>query len=80
MENYYKNQLTKLKLDGEYPMSLKVYDGNGASTNQMSINSESIPVLIEFLKSLQDGLGDNNKDESYSVVKSTFNSVFEKVR
>jgi hypothetical protein len=78
MENYYKNQLAKLKPDGEYPVSLKLYDGQGSSTNQMDLNTDSIPVLIEFLKSVQDSLDNSNKDESYSVVKSTFNSVFGK--
>lgn len=77
MENYYKNQLSKLNLDQEYPTSLKIFDGHGKSTNQMDLNTESIPVLIEFLKSLQDTL---NKPESYSYVHSTFDSVFGKVK
>ena len=67
MENYYKNQLSKLNLDQEYTTSLKIFDGHGKSTNQMDLNTESIPVLIEFLKSLRDTL---NKDTNYCTIES----------
>ena len=47
--NYYKNQLDRLT-ETEFFKSLKVYNGDGKNTNQMGINLESIPVLIDFLK------------------------------
>ena len=47
--SYYKNELNRLK-DSEYFKSVKLFDGNGENTKQMDLNSESIPVLIEFLQ------------------------------
>jgi len=46
---YYVSQLQNLKR-GEYARSIKVWDGEGSHTNQMDLNVNSIPVLIEFLK------------------------------
>jgi len=47
--NYYESQLSKLKPESEFPTSIKIFDGEGNQTNQMDLNAESIPVLIEFL-------------------------------
>jgi hypothetical protein len=49
MDDYYKDQLKRLK-NGEYQKSLKLFDGNGNATNQMDLNIDSIPVLIQFLQ------------------------------
>ena len=46
---YYRDQLNELK-DGEYPKSIKVFDGEGNSTKQMDLNTESIVALFEFLE------------------------------
>lgn len=50
--NYYKEELKKLK-DSEYFKNLIVSDDQGSKTKTLSINLESIPVLIEFLKKEQ---------------------------
>lgn len=53
--NYYESQLKELNTKSEYPLSIKLFDGEGGNTKQLDLNEESIPVLIEFLKSLKDG-------------------------
>lgn len=60
---YYKDQLNKL-VNSEWFKSLKIFDGSGNSTHQMNLNTESIPILIEFLKKEQKRLkllGDQTK-------------------
>jgi len=49
LDNYYKNQLKRLKPDRVYSQSIKIMDGVGNTTNCLSLNSESIPILIAFL-------------------------------
>lgn len=81
MNNYYKNQLEKLKV-GVFLSSIVVTDGHGNATDDMDLNLESIPVVIDFLKSIQtkqhDKLIDKRVDEIKDlpdVVKFLLDSV-----
>jgi hypothetical protein len=49
MKSYYASELKALK-DGNFPKSVKIFDGEGNQTKQLDLNAESIPVLIEYLK------------------------------
>lgn len=49
--NYYKRQLERLK-ETDYLMAVKFVDGLGTQTNNMNLNKESIPVIIEWLLKL----------------------------
>jgi hypothetical protein len=57
MENYYKDQLKKLNIDSEYPLSIKIFDGQGNTTNQLDLNKESIQALKMFISQLELKLG-----------------------
>lgn len=46
--NYYKNQLDKIK-DTEYFKTIIITDGEGNKTKNVSLNTESIPILIKYL-------------------------------
>lgn len=46
---YYVVELNVLKPDDTYSQSVVVYDGQGNKTKTLSLNAESIPVLIDFL-------------------------------
>lgn len=48
--NYYESELSQLKPDNEYSQSMVISDGQGNKTKTLALNSESIPVLIDFLK------------------------------
>lgn len=48
--NYYESELNQLKPDDTYSQSVVIYDGQGGKTKTLSLTSESIPVLIQFLK------------------------------
>ena len=47
--NYYKKELNKIKVNGEYAPNFKLWDENGECTNMISLNGNSIPILIEWL-------------------------------
>lgn len=47
---YYKAQLDKLEHDFKYAMSMVIVDANGNKTKSLALNTESIPVIIAFLK------------------------------
>jgi hypothetical protein len=47
--NYYKRQLEKIVLSSDYVPTITVYDSEGNTTHHLSLNSESIPELIEWL-------------------------------
>jgi hypothetical protein len=49
MKNYYKKELEQLK-DSEYAKTVKLFDNQGNSTKHLSLNAESIPVLIKWLE------------------------------
>lgn len=49
MKNYYVNQLEQLK-DSEYYKTIKLVDSFGNTTKVLNLNSDSIPVLISYLK------------------------------
>lgn len=51
MENYYKNQLKRVK-NNEYVITIKLSDSEGNSTNNIDLNLKSIPVLIHYLNEL----------------------------
>lgn len=63
--NYYMKQLNRLDSNSDHPLSIKVYNDKG-STKQMNLNSESIPVLIEYLRSLQQSLDDTPSEQHIS--------------
>ena len=48
--SYYQKQLNSIDINGEYPPSIIVYDGQGGSTKQLSLNKESAKDLIQWLK------------------------------
>lgn len=50
-ESYYVSQLKRLTNFTEVNVKFHDYDGN--STNNMNLNSESIDIIIEFLKELK---------------------------
>lgn len=50
--NYYKTQLEKLKIDSDYVPTIVITDCEGDKTKHLSLNDESIPVIIEFLQGL----------------------------
>jgi len=47
--NYYKSQLEMLQPD-EFAVTIQLHDFTGARTNHLSLNKESIPILIEWLE------------------------------
>jgi len=49
MDWYCKSQLDQLQ-NTDFYKSIKIYDSAGNSTKILSLNSESIPVFITFLK------------------------------
>lgn len=50
MNTYYKDQLSKITVNGEFPPSLKITDNNDMkSTKHMNLNPESAQVLIDWL-------------------------------
>lgn len=59
-ENYYSRQLNKLEA-GEYPITIKLTDGNGVSTHHLSLVSESIPEIIKYLQELSQYLETKSK-------------------
>lgn len=50
--NYYKEELERINIDSEYPMSFKIFNDEG-NTKQMNLNLESIDELIIFLNDLK---------------------------
>lgn len=48
--NYYESELSQLKPDDTYSQAVVIHDGQGGKTKTLSLTSESIPVLIQFLK------------------------------
>lgn len=49
VSNYYQNELNKLNFNGSQAAKIKLTDGDGKSTNTISLNSESAKILINFL-------------------------------
>lgn len=47
---YYKKELERVSFDSEYTPSIKITSSAG-STKNLNLNKESIPVLINWLKS-----------------------------
>ena len=47
---YYKKELDRVSFDSEYTPSIKITSSAG-STKNLNLNKESIPVLINWLKS-----------------------------
>lgn len=67
---YYTMQLSKLNLDTSRHMAIELSDGEGNKTNLISLNSESIAVLKEFLdhyeliqKAKSKNVQDSDEDE-----------------
>ncbi len=54
--NYYQKQLDLLRdpISDQFihPNSLILYDGCNNSTNQLDLNTSSIPIIIEYLTKL----------------------------
>lgn len=48
--SYYQRELNRINVNGEYPPSIIVFDGNGDKTKQLSLNKESAKDLIQWLK------------------------------
>lgn len=50
--SYYKDQLNKITIDPEYGAKVKFFSGNsgGQDSNSFSLNVESIPIIINWLK------------------------------
>ena len=51
--NYYTSELGRLQIDAEYSPTIVVGNGNGQKTKTISINRESLPILIKWLKSIE---------------------------
>lgn len=66
MENYYKDQLSALSKDSDYPMSVVLSDGQGNRTKQINLNTESIPEVTSFLNSLIQDLRTREIDKRVS--------------
>lgn len=49
-EDYYSNELNRLKLDSIYSPKVQISDSEGNKTKTLDVNLESIPVLITWLK------------------------------
>lgn len=60
--NYYKDQLDRLKPDNKQHQSIKLFDGQGNSTNQMDLNLESIDVLLKYLQKEKQRIKDSNNE------------------
>lgn len=52
MTNFYKNLLEKINPESEV-ITMKISDFEGNSTKHFNLNSESIPLVIEFLQSIK---------------------------
>lgn len=50
---YYQLELSKLEENASYAYKIQCSDGFGTKTNHMNLNSESIPVIIAWLKDIQ---------------------------
>lgn len=48
-KRYYENELKKLTPDNEYFQNLIISDSQGNKTKTLSLNIESIPVIMEYL-------------------------------
>ena len=46
---YYKTELARLK-DSKNIKSIKLFDGLGNSTKEFNLNTDSLPLVIEFLQ------------------------------
>lgn len=50
MRNYYNSELDCLK-DSEFLKVIKISDNVGNATNTISLNTESMPLIIQWLES-----------------------------
>lgn len=55
-ENYYSRQLNSLETQSEYQTTVQFTDPNGGKTKYLSLNKESIPEIIEWLRKLEENL------------------------
>lgn len=61
---YYENQLKKLTNLTDVSIKLSDFDGN--STNNMSLNLESIQTLREFLNDIESKIKKDNESQGVS--------------
>ena len=50
---YYEKQLSRLEVSNEYFMTVQLFDFKGNKTNNLSLNNDSIEVLIAYLNKLK---------------------------
>ena len=50
--SYYQSELNSLNTESDFPLKIKITDGEGNSTKYLNLNSESVPVIIEWLNQL----------------------------
>lgn len=48
--NYYKDELSKIKLDSEYHASIKIKGAEQGATKNLALNKESATILVAWLK------------------------------
>lgn len=49
--NYYKSELSKVVIDPVYGAKVKFFSGDkGQDSKHISLNSESVPIIIAWLK------------------------------
>lgn len=63
--SYYKNELKRLVTDNEYNQSVIISDSQGNKTKTLSLNVESIPVIMEYLSKELQRLQDLQDDETF---------------
>ena len=62
--NYYASELDKLSLDSEYPMTVKIFDGEGNQTKTISLNADSIREIQKLFKKVLKKQSQNETKES----------------
>lgn len=50
--NYYESELSKIKTDSTYPVTIKLIDGEGNQTKTLSLNAESIAELNKLFNKI----------------------------
>ena len=51
--SFYRSELSKINPASEYGVTILLSDGDGAKTKYMRLNAESIPLIIQFLKTIK---------------------------
>lgn len=51
--NYYKSELNKINVNSEYAPKIQIVGGEGEKTKFITLNSESIPFIMKWLKTIK---------------------------